>query len=358
MPPAPESRPALGPLDGLMTLAQRLKAWRGQRRASPAWTLLVAGIVAIMLLPVLTVLVLAFGASPGALAHLARTILPDALAQTLILMTGVGGLTLAVGTSAAWIVTMYRFPGRAVIDRLLVLPLAMPTYIIAYAYVDLLDYTGPLQSGLRWLTGWRSVRDYWFPEVRSTTGATLILASVLYPYVYLAARASFVQQSVCALEVARTLGRTPFGAFTSVALPLARPALVAGVALALMECLNDLGAVQYLGVRTLSASIYTTWLQRSNLAGAAQIDRAAAVRRRPVCRRGEGARQRPSVRIDWPLSADPVCRSCRLAGGVGARPLCAAVRGRIPGAVPVAGGECSPASRIGAGRRLLAGGRQ
>ena len=271
MPPAPESRPALGPLDGLMTLAQRLKAWRGQRRASPAWTLLVAGIVAIMLLPVLTVLVLAFGASPGALAHLARTILPDALAQTLILMTGVGGLTLAVGTSAAWIVTMYRFPGRAVIDRLLVLPLAMPTYIIAYAYVDLLDYTGPLQSGLRWLTGWRSVRDYWFPEVRSTTGATLILASVLYPYVYLAARASFVQQSVCALEVARTLGRTPFGAFTSVALPLARPALVAGVALALMECLNDLGAVQYLGVRTLSASIYTTWLQRSNLAGAAQI---------------------------------------------------------------------------------------
>ena len=271
MPPAPDSRPELGPLDGLMTLALRLKAWRGLRRVSPAWTLLVAAVVAVMLLPVLTVLVLAFGATPGALAHLARTILPDTLAQTLALMTGVGVLTLAVGTGTAWIVTMYRFPGRTLIDRLLVLPLAMPTYIIAYAYVDLLDYTGLVQGALRWLTGWRSVRDYWFPEVRSTGGAILILSSVLYPYVYLAARASFVQQSVCALEVARTLGRTPFGAFTSVALPLARPALVAGVALALMECLNDLGAVQYLGVRTLSASIYATWLQRSNLAGAAQI---------------------------------------------------------------------------------------
>ena len=133
MPPAPDSRPELGPLDGLMTLALRLKAWRGLRRVSPAWTLLVAAVVAVMLLPVLTVLVLAFGATPGALSHLARTILPDTLAQTLALMTGVGVLTLAVGTGTAWTVTMYRFPGRTLIDRLLVLPLAMPTYIIAYA---------------------------------------------------------------------------------------------------------------------------------------------------------------------------------------------------------------------------------
>ena len=271
MPLAPHRRTTLGPVDGLMTLAHRLQLWRAQRRASPAWTLLVAAIVAVMLLPVLSVLVLAFGASNGALAHLARTILPDSLKQTLLLMTGVGALTLGIGTGAAWIITMYRFPGRGTIDRLLVIPLAVPTYIIAYAYVELLDFTGPVQSLLRSLMGYRTMRDYWFPEVRSTTGAILILSSVLYPYVYLAARASFEQQSVCALEVARTLGRTPFGAFVSVALPLARPALVAGVALVLMECLNDLGAVQYLGVRTLSASIYTTWLQRSSLAGAAQI---------------------------------------------------------------------------------------
>ena len=272
---APHRPPALGPVEGLITLAHRLQnrlqTWRGQRRSSPGWTVLVALIVTIMLLPVATVILLAFGTSPHALAHLARTILPDALAQTLVLMTGVGALTLLMGTGTAWIVTMYRFPGRGLVDRLLVVPLAVPTYIVAYAYVELLDFTGPVQSALRALMGFKTVRDYWFPEVRSTAGAILILASVLYPYVYLAARASFVQQSVCALEVARTLGRTQFGAFISVALPLARPGLVAGVTLALMECLNDLGAVQYLGVRTLSASIYTTWLQRSNLAGAAQI---------------------------------------------------------------------------------------
>lgn len=231
----------------------------------------VAAILAIVLLPVATIVVLALGVDATQLAHLARTILPDSLRQTIVLMLGVGLVTLVVGTMAAWVVTMYRFPGRGLVDRLLVIPLAVPTYIIAYAYGDLFDYTGPVQGFIRSLTGATSVRDYWFPEIRSMGGAIFVLSAVLYPYVYLTARASFVQQSVCALEVARTLGRTPFGAFTSVALPLARPALVAGVALALMECLNDLGAVQYLGVRTLSASIYATWLQRSSLAGAAQI---------------------------------------------------------------------------------------
>jgi iron(III) transport system permease protein len=147
----------------------------------------------------------------------------------------------------------------------------VPTYIVAYCYVELLDYSGPVQRLLRALFGWHSVRDYWFPDVRSMGGTVLVLAAVLYPYVYLSARASFVQQSVCVLEVARTLGQTSVGAFWRVALPLARPALAAGLALVLMECLNDLGAVQYLGVQTLSVSIYTTWLQRSSLGGAAQI---------------------------------------------------------------------------------------
>ena len=137
--------------------------------------------------------------------------------------------------------------------------------------MELLDYSGPVQRALRALFGWHTVKDYWFPEVRTLAGAILVLSAVLYPYVYLSARASFVQQSVCVLEVARTLGRTSAGTFWSVALPLARPALAAGVALALMECLNDLGAVQYLGVATLTVSIYATWLQRSSLGGAAQI---------------------------------------------------------------------------------------
>ncbi len=166
---------------------------------------------------------------------------------------------------------MHRFPLRGVIDRLLVLPLAIPTYIAAYAYVELFDYSGPVQRSLRAMFGFTSVRDYWFPDIRSLGGAVFVLAMVLYPYVYLAARASFLQQSVCALEVARTLGRTQLGAFWSVVLPLSRPALAAGMALALMETLNDFGAMQYLGVETLTVAVYAAWLQRGAVGGAAQM---------------------------------------------------------------------------------------
>ena len=262
---------ALGPVQGLVTLPSRIAAWRARRKVSPVWTAVVALVLSLLLLPVATVLYLAGSTDLDALWHLASTVLPDALKETVLLLIGAGVVTLVTGTATAWVVTMYRFPGRSMIDRLLIIPLAMPTYIIAYAYVELLDYAGPIQSGLRHLFGWRTAADYWFPSVRSLGGAIMVLSAVLYPYVYLTARASFVQQSVCALEVARTLGRTPFGAFTSVALPLARPALVAGVSLVLMECLNDLGAVQHLGVRTLSSAIWTTWQQRSSLGGAAQI---------------------------------------------------------------------------------------
>jgi iron(III) transport system permease protein len=256
-------------------IPRRIKAWRGRLRASPSWTVAVAVIVILMALPLLTILWLAVfpQATPGTSSwpHLLRTVLPSALWKTALLLTGVGGVTLLVGTACAWVVTMYRFPGRDLVDRLLVVPLAMPTYITAYCYVELLDYAGPIQTGLRTLFGWRSAQDYWFPEIRSLGGAVFVLSAVLYPYIYLSARASFVQQSVCALEVARTLGQTAVGAFWSVALPLARPAIVAGVALVLMECLNDLGAVQHLGVETLTGAIYTTWLQRGSLVGAAQI---------------------------------------------------------------------------------------
>lgn len=235
------------------------------------WTLAAGAALAVIALPVAAILYLAATASHNDWPHLFGTVLPAALQQTFLLTAAVCALTLAAGTGAAWLVTMYRFPGRALIDRLLVLPLAIPTYIAAYCYAELFDYAGPVQSALRALFGWTTAADYWFPSVRSLPGAALIMSSVLYPYVYLAARASFVQQSVCALEVARTLGRSPMGTFWAVALPLSRPALAAGVALVAMETLNELGAVQYLGIETLSASIYATWLQRSNLGGAAQL---------------------------------------------------------------------------------------
>ena len=257
-----------GKASGVVSLLVR---WRRMLPEAPGWSLFALAVAAIMALPLATVAVLSLSTRESVWPHLIRTVLPGALADTGLLLLGVATLTLLFGTGTAWLVTMYRFPGRGLLDRLLVLPLAMPTYIVAYCYVELLDFSGPVQRALRALFGWRTVKDYWFPDVRTLTGAILVLSAVLYPYVYLSARASFVQQSICVLEVARTLGRTSAGAFWSVALPLARPALAAGVALALMECLNDLGAVQYLGVSTLTVSIYATWLQRSSLAGAAQI---------------------------------------------------------------------------------------
>ena len=232
-------------------------------------------LLSLLALPFLTIVALAVsGLGTDALPSriIART-----LTETSLLLIGVATLTLVTGTATAWLVTMYRFPGRALVDRLLVLPLAIPTYIVAYAYVELLDYSGPVQRSLRALMGYSSARDYWFPDIRSLGGGIFVMSAVLYPYVYLTARASFVQQSVCVLEVARTLGRTSLGAFGSVALPLARPALTAGVALVLMETLNDLGAAQYLGINSLSVSIYSTWLQRGSLQGAAQIAMVALV---------------------------------------------------------------------------------
>ncbi|MCB1510292.1 MAG: iron ABC transporter permease [Hyphomicrobiaceae bacterium] len=230
-----------------------------------------AALLGLMMLPLATIMVLGATSTTSVWSHLSGTVLPRALWQTATLMLGVGALTLVTGTATAWLVTMYRFPGRDLVDRLLIMPLAIPTYIVAYCYVELLDATGPLQTLVRTLGGFETARQYWFPEIRSTGGAVFVMSAVLYPYVYLSARASFVQQSVCALEVARTLGRTENGTLWAVALPMARPALIAGVALALMECLNDIGAVEYLGVETLTATVYATWVERESLGGAAQI---------------------------------------------------------------------------------------
>lgn len=255
-------------------IRRKVRNWRTAIAAAKGWSIGAALAAALFALPAIAVVFLAFGPSDGIWQHLSSTVLPNALLNTFELLIGAGLVTAIVGTAAAWLVTMYRFPGREIADRLLVLPLAIPAYIVAYAYVELLDYAGPVQTALRSYFGLTSAGQYYFPGIRSTGGAVFLFSAVLYPYVYLAARASFVQQSVCVLEVARTLGRTALGSFWSVALPLARPAIAAGTALVLMECLNDLGAVQYLGVETLTPSIYATWLQRSNLAGAAQLSAA------------------------------------------------------------------------------------
>jgi iron(III) transport system permease protein len=256
---------------GALALPSQLKSLHARRRASPAWTIIVAVVVLLVALPIATVVLLALNPADNIWPHLASTVLPGSLQRTFLLSFGVAAVTFVVGVSAAWLVTMYRFPGREIVDRALVLPLAVPTYIVAYCYVELLEYAGPVQTHLRSTFGFATAADYWFPHVRSLGGAVFVMSSVLYPYVYLTARASFAQQSVCVLEVARTLGRTPLATFFDVALPMARPAIAAGAALVIMECLNDLGAVQYLGVDTLSATIYSTWVQRANLGGAAQI---------------------------------------------------------------------------------------
>ena len=186
-------------------------------------------------------------------------------------MAGVGTLTAIFGVGTAWLITMFRFPGRRILEVALVLPLAIPTYLAAYCYVEIFDYTGPVQSALRAAFGFETARDYWFPEIRSLPGAIVTMAAVLYPYVYMTVRVLFLMQSARALDVAATLGCTPSRLFYRVGLPLARPAIAVGVSLALMETINDIGAVDFFGVRTLTFAIYQTWLNRGNLPGAAQI---------------------------------------------------------------------------------------
>ncbi len=229
------------------------------------------GLIAVLLLPVATIAVLAARAEGGGLLHLGQTVLPRIIGTTVAVLAGTGALALLIGTAAAWIVTLHTFPGRDLVDRALVLPLAIPAYIAAYAWGEALAPTGGVHAVAARILGWQTPQDGALPDVRSATGAVLILASVLYPYVYVAARASFLQQSAAVLEVARTLGCSPLEAFVRVALPLARPALAAGTTLVMMETLGDFGAMQYLGVETLTVAVYATWLQRGSLGGAAQL---------------------------------------------------------------------------------------
>jgi iron(III) transport system permease protein len=241
------------------------------RRFIPdAWTLSTVLIALVLALPLITIVGFWFVPAGEVWRHLAATVLDEYIRNSLLLMFGVAIGTAALGVPTAWLCSMCRFPGRTAFEWALLLPLAMPAYIIAYTYTGMLDFAGPLQTSLRAWTGW-DYGDYWFPQVRSVGGAAVMLSLVLYPYVYLLARAAFLEQSTCTLEVARSLGATPWAAFRRIALPLARPAIITGLSLAMMETLADYGTVQYFGVGTFTTGIFRTWFGLGSAAAAAQL---------------------------------------------------------------------------------------
>ncbi len=240
-------------------------------RRGVLWTGGALVVAALVTLPVSAVILLSLFPEENIWGHLAHTVLPGYVWRTLMLLTLVAGGTLAIGVGTAWLVTMCRFPGRRWFEWALLLPFAVPAYVIAYTYTDLLEYAGPVQAMLRESFGWASASDYWFPEIRSLPGAAAMMALVMYPYVYLMARAAFLEQSVSTLDAARILGCSPWRSFALVSLPMARPSIAVGLALVSMETLNDFGTVDYFAVRTLTAGIYDVWLGMGNLGGAAQI---------------------------------------------------------------------------------------
>ncbi len=238
---------------------------------SGLWSVGAALVAALIAAPLAAVVWLALFPSENIWPHLMATTLPRYLTNTVLLAAGVGTLSAAVGAGAAWLVSMYRFPGSRWLEWLLLLPLAIPAYVGAYALVDFLDYSGPVQVALREIMGYASAADYAFPAIRSRWAAVLVLSAALYPYVYLLARAAFHEQSGSSYEVARALGAGPLALFWRVGLPLARPAIAAGAAIAMMETVADYGVVDFFGVQTLTTGIFTTWLEGGNAGGAAQI---------------------------------------------------------------------------------------
>ncbi|MFM5786681.1 ABC transporter permease [Aeromonas veronii] len=222
-------------------------------------------------LPVIALLFSAFSAEGELFRHLADTVLLDYLSNTLGLVVGVVLLSLLFGVPTAWLVAMCQVPGRRALQWALMLPMAMPSYIVAYVYTDLLDYSGPLQAGLRALFGWNSPADYWFPAIRSLGGAAWVLALVLFPYVYLLTRASFLEQSVSLIHSSRLLGCTPWQSFRRLSLPLARPAIMVAVSLVAMETLADFATVHFFAINTLTTAVYDTWLGYGSLATAAKL---------------------------------------------------------------------------------------
>lgn len=231
------------------------------------FALLTALLIAI---PVASVVLNLFRPSTDTWSHMAATVLPEYTLTTCVLVAGVAIGVMLLGVGSAWLIVSYRFPGRNFLQWALVLPLAMPAYVIAYAYTDWLQFTGPIQTMLREAMGWRA-NDYWFPDVRSLPAAIVMFSFVLYPYVYLLVRTALIDQSASALEAARLMGLSRIAAFFKVGVPLARPAIAAGVTLALMETLADFGAVSYFGVQSLTTGIFRAWQSFGDQSAAAQL---------------------------------------------------------------------------------------
>jgi len=235
------------------------------------WAIGTLTIALIVVLPILWVVNLAMTPAGDIWSHLVETVLGQLIWTTLLLMTGVGLGTFIIGTATAWIVTMCRFPGQKIFEWALLIPMAVPAYVIAYVYTDLFEYAGPIQVFIRDVGGFEVRRDYWFPEIRSLGGAITMMTLVLYPYVYLLARSAFLNQNASVLEASRTLGQGPWKSFFKVALPLARPAIAVGVSLVMMETLNDYGTVDFFAVATFTTGIFDVWLNLNSPSGAAQL---------------------------------------------------------------------------------------
>jgi len=244
--------------------ASRLTAFDGAALA-------VAALIAVPLVTISATLLL--GGSSDTWRHLVSTVLRDYIISTLVLCSGVALGTIVIGTSAAWLVSMHDFPGRRLFEWALVLPLAVPAYVMAYTYTDLLQFVGPVQTWLR-ATLDLMPGQYWFPDIRTLGGAVAIFVFVFYPYVYLLARVTFLERASGMLEVGRSLGLGPWRRFFHISLPLARPAIAAGASMALMETLADYGAVSYFGVQTFTTGIYRAWFSLGDRVAAAQLSAA------------------------------------------------------------------------------------
>ncbi|NCX91504.1 MAG: iron ABC transporter permease, partial [Rhodobacteraceae bacterium] len=235
------------------------------------WSITAVLIAVLVIAPILSVFLIALNPTENIWPHLVSTTLPRYASNTIILMCSVGLLAGVLGTSTAWLIARYDFFGSNWLQWALFLPLALPAYVASYALVDILEYAGPIQYFLRSVFNWKTAQDYWFPEVRSLSSAIFVLSLALYPYVYLLTRSAFLEQSNSAEEVAKSLGVSATRRFFKLGLPLARPAVFAGVALVMMETASDFGAVDYFAIQTLTTGIFSVWLEGNNAGGAAQI---------------------------------------------------------------------------------------
>ena len=250
-------------------VATFLSHWsRASRPSIDKWSAATVILCCFLLGPVAALLLAAFGDSGGLWGHLVDTVLATYVTNTLLLMGGVGIVAIVFGVSSAWVISRYDFAGRDMLEWMLLLPAAIPAYIIAYCYTDFFEYAGPVQSALRAAFGWQSPRDYFFPEIRSVGGAVLVMASVLYPYIYMVTRIAFRLTPASLFEIALVHNKSQFW---HVGLPLARPAIVAGLALVMMEVVSDFGTVEYFAVQTITLGIFNVWLGMNNLVAAAQI---------------------------------------------------------------------------------------